>query len=527
MIGKYRVPSTEYRVLGARSAVDELACDTQLRLRTVLGTRHSVLGTVFILSLLTITRLPAQTQLADSLWAAGNYRGAKVEYTLVLHQDPGSVRALYRLAILSAWDGRLDSALALLRDAREVLPSDPDVRVWEAKVIQWQGYYRDALARYDSVIVEYPERLDARLGRAQTLAWWGRTPQADREYRALAEAHPNDAEAQIAFAQLLLWQQQLREADRYVARALRVAPEDRTGRDLRAQISALRRPRVELTVGASHDSDNNNAWWQTLGTTLVPGPGIRAFATAEAYQASDASRSGNRVSAEVGGNWNHGNLGVVAAVGVRRLTSDFSGDRSLGTVRMGVSYRLNPGAGLGVGYAHYSFDETALLLGSGLDVDEYSAEGDVDFRPGLSLGMGVGTAGFSDGNHRPSLVVALTQKIGSRLSLALFGRGLWYDFRGIGYFSPDRFLIGEIRAKYTRAFRPWEARLSGGVGLQDIGVGGQNAVDGKWHVEARLARRWSTINEIALSGGYSNSAISSPSGAYGYYTATLTARIGL
>jgi tetratricopeptide (TPR) repeat protein len=493
----------------------------------VRGTRYTVRGTIIALTLLGSSLLPAQTQLADSLWAAGNYRGARAEYTLVLHQDPGSVRALYRLAILSAWDGRLDSALALLRDAREVLPSDPDVRVWEAKVIQWQGHYSDALARYDSLIAESPERLDARLGRAQTLAWWGRTPEADREYRALAEAHPNDAEAQIAFAQLLLWQQQLREADRYVARALRVAPEDRAGRDLRAQISALRRPRVEFTVGASHDSDNNNAWWQTLGTTLVPGPGIRVFASAEAYQASDASRSGDRVSGEVGANWNHGNLGVVAAVGVRNLTSDFGGDRSLGTVRLGGSYRLNPGAGMGVGYAHYSFDETALLLGSKLDVNEFSADGDVDFRPGLSLGMGVGTASFSDGNHRPSVVLALTQKVGSRLSVALFGRGLWYDFRGSGYFSPDGYLIGEVRAKYTRAFRPWEARISGGVGLQDIGVGGQHETDGRWHVEARIARRWATINEIALSGGFSNSAISSASGAYGYYTASLSARIGL
>jgi tetratricopeptide (TPR) repeat protein len=526
MMEGYRVPRTEYRLPLAIAVGDAAGRQRQIG-RRIRRTRYSALGTLIALSLFTVARLSAQTRLADSLWTAENYRAARAEYLRVLHDDPGSVRALYRLAILAAWDGRTDSALALLRDAREIEPREPDVRLWEARVLQWQDHYPEALARYDSLIVEFPERVDMRLARAQTLAWWGRTGEADREYRALAQTHPDDAEAQVALAQILLWQQRLSEADHYVARALRVAPRDRAGRDLRAQISALRRPRVEFSLGVSHDSDNNNAWWQTLGTSFVPGPGIRAFASAEAYQASDRTRSGDRVSAEIGANWNHGNLGVVGAVGVRKLTSDFGVDRSLGTVRMGASYRLSAGAGFGVGFAHYSFDETALLLGSDLNVSEFSADGDLDLRPGMSLGVGAGTSSFSDGNHRPSLVVALTQRLAGRLSVALFGRGLWYDFRGNGYFSPDRFLIGEVRARYTRAFRPWEARISGGVGLQNIGVGTQNNVDGKWHIEARLARRWATINEIALSGGFSNSAISSASGAYGYYTASLSARIGM
>lgn len=472
-------------------------------------------------------RLSAQTGLADSLWTAGDYRAAKAEYTLALHENPGSVRALFRLAVLSAWDGRLDSALALLRDAREVQPGEPDVRLWEAKVLLWDDRYSEALVRYDSLIAEFPERLDARLGRAQTLAWWGHTADAEREYRALAEANPDDPEALVALGQLLTWQHRLTEADRYTARALRVAPRHQAGRELQAQITALRNPRLEIALGVSHDSDHNTAWWQTLGTSLVPAPGLRAFASAGAYEASDPLRKGTRLSAEAGANWFYANLAVTAAIGVRRLSSDFSADRSLATWRMGASYRLAPGAGFGAGYAYYSLDETAFLVGRNLDISEFSLEGDVDLRRGLSLGVGAGIAPISDDNQRKSLVLALTQRIGGGLSAGLFGRGLWYDFRGLGYFSPDHYLIGEIRASYTRAFRPWEARLTGGVGIQDINLDGTHSADARWHVEARLARRWSTISEIALSGGFSNNAISSVTGAYNFYTAALTVRIGL
>jgi tetratricopeptide (TPR) repeat protein len=472
-------------------------------------------------------RLTAQTRLADSLWGAGNYHAARAEYTRALHDDPGSVRALYRLGVLNAWDGKLDSALALFRDAREVEPGEPDVRIWEARVLQWQDRYPESLARFDSVITEFPNRTDARLGRAQALMWWGRMVEAEREYRALAEMHPNDQEVLAALAALLVRQNRLAEADEYVSRALHIDPHDRASLDLLDQISALRRPRLEMALGLSHDSDDNNAFWQTLETSLVVGPGLRGFASAEAYEASDPSRSGHRFSTEVGASWDHGNLGVMGALGIRSLNSDFAADRSPGTVRMSGSYRVHPGAAMGVGFAHYPVDETAFLLGSNLDISEFTVDGNVDLPRGLGLGFGGGTANYSDGNNRQWLVVALTKLVASRLSAGLYMRSLGYDFQGSGYFSPDHYHIGEVQATYHRVFDPWEARLSGGLGLQDVGIDGTNQTDARWHAEVRFARRWATINEIALSGSYSNNAISSVTGAYNYYTATLSARIGL
>lgn len=514
-----RVPKTSARDRGARPP----ACQASFANSR---TRHSALGTV-VVSILLAHSLSAQTRLADSLWGAGNYHAARTEYTRALHDDPGSVRALYRLGVLSAWDGRLDSALALFRDAREVEPGEPDVRIWEARVLQWQDRYPESLARYDSVITDFPNRTDARLGRAQTLMWWGRMVEAEQEYRGLAEAHPDDQEVLAALGALLVRQNRLAEADQYASRTLRIDPHDQSGRDLLDQISALRRPRLEMALGLSHDSDANNAFWQTLETSLVVGPGLRGFASAGAYEASDPLRSGHRISTEVGANWDHGNLGLMGALGVRSLNSDFAADRSPGTVRMSGSYRVRPGATMGVGFAHYPVDETAFLLGSNLDINEFTFDGNVDLPRRLGLGFGGGTASYSDGNNRQWLVVALTRLVASQLSTGLYLRSLRYDFQGIGYFSPDHYHIGEVQATYHRVFAPWEARLSGGLGLQDVGIDGTNQTDARWHAEVRFARRWATINEIALSGAYSNNAISSVTGAYNYYSAALTARIGL
>jgi tetratricopeptide (TPR) repeat protein len=471
------------------------------------------------------TRLPAQTPAADSLWAAGNYAEARAAYTRSLHDNPGYVRALFRLAILTGWDGHLDSALALLRDAREVEPMEPDVRLWEAKFLTWQGHYRPALARYDSLIAEFPERHDPRFGRAQALAWSGNYAEADREFRALVTTDPDDVESLVALAQLRLWQARPAEADHYNDLALRAAPENRAARVLQGQVRALRRPRVELSLGVSHDSDHNNAWWQSLGTSFLPAPGLRAFASVGAYEASDPQRDGTRLSGEVGATWNWGDFSATGALGARTLNSDFGVDRSLGTWRAAASYRITPTAGGGLGYSHYSFDETAVLLGNDIDIDELSVDFDAELRQNLSLGGGLGVGYVSDDNRRKSAVVALTQQLAQRFTVGVFGRGLWYDFKGNGYFSPDHYLTGEIRGSYTYGLRGWSGRLLAGVGLQQIGSG--TGTDGEWRAELKVARRWSVINEIALSGGMNNSAISSASGAYRYYTAVLSMRLGL
>jgi len=469
------------------------------------------------------------------------------------------VRALYRLGILLAWDGKLDSSLALLRFARVIEPNEPDVRIQEATVLSWQGQYRASVVKWDSLLAEFPDRRDAAYGRARTLSWAGKMKQADSAYAALAESDPHDLDAlagrgQVAawrgdyatatrfyrealavdpdhvtslvgLAQVLQWQGRAAEADRNITRALALAPDNRSAREVQRSVRTLRRPRVEVTLGWSRDSDKNSLWWQNLGTSLLLASGVRGFASAGIAEASDPARNGTRLSAEAGASVDRGSLSLTGALGARSLSSDAARDRTLGTWRASASYRFAPTAGAGFGYAHYSFDETALLLGQDLDIDEVSVDADAELRPDLSLGAGMATGWLSDDNQRRSAVLALTQRVAGRFTVGLFGRALGYDQRGVGYFSPDRFLVGEARGSYTYGVRRWEARLSGGLGLQQVGKGA--TAQSEWHAEARVLRRWSISNEVALSGGISNSAESSTTGAFRYYTAALSVRLGL
>lgn len=481
--------------------------------------------TLWLLLVPAAAPLAAQDLTADSLWAAGEYAAAKEAYELALHDNPGWVRAYYRLAVLASWDGQLDSALALLADARELEPFEESVRAYEARMYTWKGDYPAAVLRYDSVLADNGNLREARFGRAQAYAWWGRHEEAEKEFRALVMYDPRDAEALVALAQLRQWQGRPDEASQYAAQALRVAPGDPAARAVARQARAMSRPRLEVTLGFGHDSDDNNTAWQTLATSFIASDGLRLFASVGAFEASDPIQDGTRVSGEAGASWLYGNLGVTAALGARRLASDFGIDRSLATWRASASYRISPGAGVGLGYGHLSLDETAQLIGRELDLDELSVEADLNLTNSTTLGLGTSAGFLSDDNRRRSAVASLTQRVMAPVTVGFFARVLAYDDKVAGYFSPDRFLVGEGRASWTRVTTRWLTRFSGGLGLQQVGRGA--VAQAQWHLEARVARQWATINEVSASASYSNSAVSSTTGAYNYYTLVLGLRLGL
>ena len=113
-------------------------------------------------------------------------------------------------------------------------------------------------------------------------------------------------------------------------------------------------------------------------------------------------------------------------------------------------------------------------------------------------------------------VAALTRTLGRHYFAGAYGRVLDYREHGVGYFSPDRFGMGEIRAGHLTSSHGWETRLSGGAGIQQTSGSSSQA---EWHVEGRVARRWSTLNLVELFGGVTNSVASSVNGAFRYRTA--------
>ena len=513
------------------------------------------------LALVALSAPTARAQVArgDSAWAAGDFHVASIAYERALAADSSSVRALYRLGILASWDGRLDSALTLIARARSIEPQDPDVMIAQARISSWKGDHKAALALYDSVLAARPGNREAALSRAQVLGWVGRFKEADAGYARLMGENPRDLDAlagrgQIAawsgdlkmaveyytaalsvdsshvrslvgLAQVRSWQGRHRESMELNDRALAIEQGNRDALQLQAAIRGARRPLLEPTLGWSHDSDDNTAWWETVRVSMFLADGLQGFANVGLAQLSDPTRQANRAGGEAGLRYNVGDFGVTGAVGVRHLSSDFASDQTPATWRGGLSYRLSPGAGIGVGYAHYPFDETAFLAGQKLIVDELSADGDVNLREDITLGLGGGFGWFSDDNQRHSFVVSVTKRFPPQWTAGLFGRLLGYDHQGQGYFSPDRYLTGEARGSFTQTWTGWEGRLGAGLGVQQTFEGA--TVQSEWHLDGRLARKWGVANEVALSLGYTNSAASSTTGAFRYFTGSLSARIGL
>ncbi|HEU4569807.1 MAG TPA: tetratricopeptide repeat protein [Gemmatimonadales bacterium] len=500
----------------------------------------------------------AQTEAADALWAQEKFPEARAEYEKVLRQDPSNVRANYRVGILLSWDGQLDSALVMLRRARAGDRADADLELMEARVLAWAGRTTESVAHYDSILARDPARRDAFIGKATVLGWAGRYDEADAAYRGWLAHDPLDAEALAGRARLRAWKGDLagartlyadalerlpgnaaalaglaqldrwegreRQALAHVDSALRADPNDRDALQMRREIRAALRPQVNLQLGWGEDSDDNQAYWQTLTASDRLGDAFTLTGAVGLFQASDPLDDGDRTSGELGLAWNHGNVGLNAGAGVRTLSGTAGADRSVATLRGTVSWRAAPTLGLGLGVARTPFDETARLIGSGLDVT--TAEGNVDLkaRPDLDLGLGLGAAWLSDGNTRRSVAVAASWSFARYFFAGPAYRYVRYDEGGNGYFAPRPYQLLDLRLGGARRWGAWGARLAGGFGSQRIGDG--DAQDA-WHAEVRVTRSFRVLDELALWANVTNAASASTTGAFRYTSAGLSARIGL
>ena len=516
-------------------------------------------GLLPFLVLLALTPLSAQQKEADDAWNRGQYDAARTGYQRLLRQDPVSVRANLRLAILLSWDGKLDSALVLVSRARTANPTDAELAVTHAQIRSWNKQYDPALALYDSVLTWRPGLRDAELGRARSLAWagrlaaadsaygrlirknssdrdarlgqaqvnaWrGRLPLAQQQYDEILARDPRDADALVGQAQVFYWQGKVGEARRQVRAALAVDSTHRSARDLRRTIEEATRPILEATAAWSNDSDRNTSFWQTLASSVGIGRGVTVFGSVNALETSDPLRDAKRVGGEAGLTIALGRTTLSGAAGARRLMPFVAADRTSATYRGRLSYRPLPAIGFHVGYSRLPFDEIAALMERALDME--LLEGGADARPfrGFSVYASRSQLWLSDGNTRSGVVAGLSQKLNRRVSVGLFGRTLSYEERGVGYFSPDRFSVLEATAAYTVETRAWGGSIGGGLGAQQVGRRGEAQTE--WHLEGRVGRGWGVGNRLEVFGLVTNSAVSSTSGAFRYRSAGLNLRLGL
>src|SRR5690349_13034438 len=94
-------------------------------------------GAALLLLGLVVRPMAAQLPDAEVAFRRGDYRAARAAYERVLVHDSTSVRALYQLAILDSWDGRLARSLERFVRLRRLAPRDDDIAVAQARVLAW------------------------------------------------------------------------------------------------------------------------------------------------------------------------------------------------------------------------------------------------------------------------------------------------------------------------------------------------------------------------------------------------------
>ena len=147
-----------------------------------------------------------------------------------------------------------------------------------------------------------------------------------------------------------------------------------------------------------------------------------------------------------------------------------------------------------VGYSHYPFDETTVLVDSGFVWDELDVDAELSPRSNLDISAIANAAWLSEGNRRLLGAAAAMVGVAKGLHVGAYVRVMGYRLpnRGFGYFSPDRFTLGEARAAYVWRRHGWWLRANGGLGAQQVGTGSPT--------QARMARRCHAGAQLARDG---------------------------
>jgi len=481
---------------------------------------------------LLVRSVAAQLPTAEEAFRQGRYAEARADYEQVLATDSLNPRALYRLAILDSWEGKLARSLARLATLRRLAPADADVMLAQARVLAWAGRTGQSEALYDTILARTPTDAEAVAGRARAVAWSGALDRAEALWRAALTARPDDPELLVGLAQTLFWKGQNELAESYATRARQLAPEDKTARDLLDLVRAALRPELATGSDYAHDSDDN-AFFFYQATYAASLGAFRGNLNASWRHATDPFRQGDSygavgwIVAPVG----HGAV-LRAGLGLRRLSPDSGDGRLPLTAQLGIGLRPARDVSLSAAYSRTAFDETALLIRRGFLIDGLDFSAELAPTPRVSISAGGGESWFSDGNRRYGLVGAVMVGVGGGVQLGALGRSLGFVHQPTprpGYFDPNLFTVVEGRGVYTWRRRRWGVRADGGLGTQQVGIGAPTQT--AWHAGMTVSRGWAANSELALTGAVTNSAASRTGAAvatgFTYWTLGLRLRQGL
>lgn len=474
----------------------------------------------------------AQLPQAEDAFTKADYKTARQLYEQVLTLDSLNPRALYRLATLDSWDGKLTESLARFRTLRRLEPHDVDIMVAHGRVLAWAGETRWSEALYDTALSLDPNRVDAIAGRARAVAWSGDLNRAERLWRDALNQHPDDAEILTGLAQTLYWRGQAAEAEPYLARASKIAPEDKASRDLLSEVRAATRPVVNASTDGGDDIDDNSFFLFTGSYAWSLPSEMRSTLRASYRHTRDPLRTGSAYGADaVVVKSLSPQVNLRAGAGVEHLAPDSGSGFTPLTLQAGVGWRPSNVTSLSLAYTRSPFDETALLITKGYVWDQIEANADLTPRPSLDVFGVTNVARLSDGNRRLIVAAGAMTAVGRGFHTGVYGRLSDYGqgFPGNGYFAPNNFWTAEGRGVYNWRQAAWAARIDGGLGAQNVGSGA--ATQAEWHAGFNVSRTWRVIDELALVGLFTNSAAArsgtATTGSYKYWSVGLRYRRGL
>lgn len=180
--------------------------------------------------LLMVTGVAATAQdVADQAWRSGDIATARRIYAERLAADSTDDRALHRMALMEAWDGRHERSLRLF-DQLLALGPNLEAQVDRARVIAWRGQPADAARMLTELLRREPGYIPALEARAEFLAWAGEHGAAVESYEDLAEILPESRSVRGARARVLAWASRLDESIALYDSLVRSDPGDRAAR---------------------------------------------------------------------------------------------------------------------------------------------------------------------------------------------------------------------------------------------------------------------------------------------------------
>jgi len=180
--------------------------------------------------LLVVTAAAAGAQdAADLAWRTGDLETARRIYAERLAADSTDDRALHRMALMEAWDGRHARSLRLFEQLLALGPN-LEAEVDRARVVAWRGQPAEAARMLTALLRREPGYIPALEARAEFLAWAGEHGAAVESYEALAEILPDNRSVRGARARILAWASRLDESMALYDSLVRSDPGDRDAR---------------------------------------------------------------------------------------------------------------------------------------------------------------------------------------------------------------------------------------------------------------------------------------------------------